>query len=86
MWMLLIRPQRERVRRRQTVIRSLEIGDEVYSGGGLIGRIVDMRDREIFLEVAPGTVVGVLREGIIDRLPPPVPDDETLPDDEAETE
>ena len=68
MYLLLIRPQQQRVRRQQALISSLEVGDEVVTAGGLFGRIVAMDDGTVSLEVAPGVTVRVVRPAISRRL------------------
>lgn len=61
MWFLLVRPQKERVRRQQQLVASLEVGDEVITAGGIVGRIVALDDDEARIEVASGVVLRVLR-------------------------
>lgn len=68
MWFLLVRPQRERVRRQQQLVASLEVGDEVITAGGMVGRIVSLDDDEAHLEVAPGVVVRFLRLAVNARV------------------
>jgi preprotein translocase subunit YajC len=69
-YFLLIRPQRNRQRQQQALVASLEVGDEVMTTGGMFGTIVDIDDDEgtIILEIAPGTRVRMLRQGISQRL------------------
>jgi preprotein translocase subunit YajC len=71
MWLLLIRPQQQRVRRQQALLASLEVGDEVVTAGGLIGRIVELDDERMSLEVAPGVVVPFVRPAVSHRLSEP---------------
>ena len=68
MWLLLVRPQKERVRRQRELVASLEVGDRVVTAGGLVGTIVGLTEREARVEVAPGTVLTVLRPAVTDRL------------------
>jgi preprotein translocase subunit YajC len=67
-WMLLVRPQRERVRRQQALVASLEVGDEVVTAGGIIGRIVELDGGDAHIEVAPGVVLRVLRIAVNARV------------------
>jgi preprotein translocase subunit YajC len=71
MWLLLIRPQQQRVRRQQALLGSLEVGDEVITAGGLIGRIVRLDDERMDIELAPGVVVPVVRAAVSARLSEP---------------
>lgn len=68
MWFLLVRPQKERVRRQQQLIASLEVGDEVVTAGGIVGRIVALDDDEAHIEVAPGIVMRFLRLAVNTRV------------------
>lgn len=75
-YFLLIRPQRNRQRAQQTLLSSLEVGDEVMTTGGIFGTIVEIDDEEgvVTVEIAPGTKVRMLRQGISQRF---VEEDET---------
>lgn len=69
-YFLLIRPQRNRQRAQQALIASLEVGDDVMTTGGIFGTIVEIDDDEgtVTVEIAPGTRVRMLRQGISQRL------------------
>jgi preprotein translocase subunit YajC len=69
-YFLLIRPQRNRQRAQQALVASLEVGDDVMTSGGIFGTIVDIDDDEgtVTVEIAPGTRVRMLRQGISQRL------------------
>ena len=69
-YFLLIRPQRNRQRQQQALVASLEVGDEVLTNGGIFGSIVDIDDDEgiVTVEIAPGTRVRMLRQGISQRF------------------
>jgi preprotein translocase subunit YajC len=64
MWMLLIRPQQQRVRAHQALVQSLAIGDEVVTAGGIFGRIQTLEGDEAQLEIAPGISIRVLRAAV----------------------
>jgi preprotein translocase subunit YajC len=70
MWMLLIRPQQQRLRAQRQLVASLDVGDEVVTAGGVVARIVRLDDQEADLEIAPGVVVTFLRAAISRRLEP----------------
>jgi preprotein translocase subunit YajC len=63
-WVMLVRPQQQRVRRQRELVSSLVVGDEVVAAGGIMGRIVALDDEEIRLEVAPGLILRVLRVAV----------------------
>jgi preprotein translocase subunit YajC len=68
MWVLLVRPQQQRVRRQQELVASLAVGDEVITAGGILGRIVGLDEDEVHLEVAPGVVMRFVRIAVNARV------------------
>jgi preprotein translocase subunit YajC len=78
-YFLLIRPQRNRQKAQQALISALEVGDEVLTTGGIFGTIVEIDDEGVLtVEIAPGTRVRILRQGIAQRF---VEEDEGLEDE-----
>jgi preprotein translocase subunit YajC len=87
MYALLVRPQQRRARQQRSLIAALEVGAEVQTVGGIMGRIVSLDDEFIRLEVAPGVVVTFVR-GAVARVVEvvadagtTVPGDLALPDE-----
>ena len=76
MWVFLVRPQQQRVRRQRELISALEVGDEVVTAGGIVGRIVALDDSEAHIEVAPGVVLRFLRIAVNARVGEDESDDE----------
>ena len=68
MWVMLVRPQQQRVRRQRELVNSLAVGDEVVTAGGVVGRIEALGDDELRLEVAPGVTLRVLRLAVNARV------------------
>jgi preprotein translocase subunit YajC len=65
-YLLLIRPQQKRQRELQETISQLKAGDRVVTNGGVIGTIINVRDRSLLirsdksiLEVARTSVAGI---------------------------
>jgi preprotein translocase subunit YajC len=67
LYFMTIRPQQRRVQAQRALVRSLEVGDEVVTVGGLIGRITVLGDLEVRLDVG-GTEVRVARAAVTERL------------------
>jgi preprotein translocase subunit YajC len=82
-YFLLIRPQRSRQRAQQALLSALEVGDEVMTTGGIFGTIVEIDEDEgvLTVEIAPGTRIRMLRNGIAQRF---VEDEEQEEYDEDE--
>jgi preprotein translocase subunit YajC len=85
LYFLFWRPQQQRVRRQQELIRAIDVGDRVVTAGGLIGRVVEVNDDRMRLEVADGVVVELLRLAVSRRLDEAEPGfDDAAADDELE--
>lgn len=64
-YFLLVRPQNRRMRERQRLISSLDVGNHVVTAGGFHGRIVELHDETMELEIAPGTTVRIERSAAV---------------------
>ncbi len=51
-YFLLIRPQVKRQKEHKTMVEALNKGDEVVTAGGMVGKITDIADQYITLQVA----------------------------------
>ena len=49
-YFLIIRPQKKRERQAKEMRESLEVGDEILTIGGILGRVVSMREDSILIE------------------------------------
>ncbi len=50
MYFLMIRPQKKRQKEEQEMRSSLEIGDEIITIGGIVGRVVTIRENDLIIE------------------------------------
>lgn len=50
MYFLMIRPQKKRQKEEQEMRASLEIGDEIVTIGGIVGRVVTIRENDLIIE------------------------------------
>ncbi|HEY5365433.1 MAG TPA: preprotein translocase subunit YajC [Casimicrobiaceae bacterium] len=68
-YFLLIRPQQKRSREQRELLAALDKGNEVITGGGLVGRISKISDQYVTLEIASGVEVTVQRGSVTQLLP-----------------
>lgn len=68
-YFMLIRPQQRRQKEHQAMLAKLAVGDEVVTGGGLLGRVTEVGDTFVTLEVADGVRVKVQRAQITQLMP-----------------
>jgi len=69
LYFLMIRPQMKRAKEHKAMVDALQKSDEVVAAGGLIGRIVELSDQYVTLEIAAGTQIMVQRLAIQTLLP-----------------
>ena len=63
-WFLLIRPQQAQAKKRAEMLTALKTGDKVVTIGGICGKVAQITDNKIFVEVSDGIVVEFLRNAI----------------------
>jgi preprotein translocase subunit YajC len=68
-FVLFVWPQHKRGREHKKLIESLAKGTEVVTTGGIIGRIVEIDDNFVQLEVNDGVVIHVQRHAIASLMP-----------------
>jgi preprotein translocase subunit YajC len=65
LWLLLIRPQRQRQMKQQHLLDSIEPGDEVLTVGGLYGIVQDIDEEgDLVVEIAEGIQVRIARRAV----------------------
>lgn len=69
MYFMLIRPQAKRAKAHKEMVGGLQKGDEVLTNGGVLGRITDIGDAFVTVEIADGVQVKVQRQMIAQVLP-----------------
>ena len=67
-YFMLIRPQKRRVEQHRRLLESIANGDEVVTIGGIHGRVERINEDDVELEVAPNTVIRVVKSAIARKL------------------
>lgn len=68
-YVMLIRPQSKRAKEHRAMQTALSKGDEVVTDGGLMGKIINITDNAITVEIADKIEVKVRRESINSVMP-----------------
>ena len=69
LYFVMIRPQMKRQKEHRAMVEALSKGDEVATAGGLLGRVVDLDEQFLFVEIAAGTKVQIQRSAVVQVLP-----------------
>ncbi len=65
MYFLIIRPQRAAMKRRDELLKNIRRGDQVVTGGGIVGKVTKVMDNnELEVEIAEGIKIRVVRSGV----------------------
>lgn len=68
-YFFLIRPQMKRAKEHREMVSKLAKGDEVVAAGGLLGRVEELSEGFITLEIAEGVKVKLQRGAVTAVLP-----------------
>ncbi|MDA0822887.1 MAG: preprotein translocase subunit YajC [Proteobacteria bacterium] len=69
LWFLMIRPQMKRQKEHSKMVAALAKGDEAVTTGGILGRITEVGDSFVKLEIAKSIEVKVQRHAIATVMP-----------------
>lgn len=68
-YFMLIRPQAKKQKEHRSMVEALAVGDEIVTAGGVLGKVIDLGDQFVTVEVADGVRLKVQRHTIGAVLP-----------------
>jgi preprotein translocase subunit YajC len=68
-YFLLIRPQQKKQKEHQAMVTKLSAGDEVVTAGGILGKIVEVGETFITLEIAENVRIKVQKFQVTSLVP-----------------
>ncbi len=68
-YFILIRPQTKKQKEHQEMINALEVGNEVVTAGGILGKIQEMNENYVNLEISENVTIKIQRQTISSLLP-----------------
>jgi len=69
LYFVMIRPQMKKQKEHRAMVEALAKGDEVVTGGGMLGRVTKLGDNFIGVEIANGVEVQIQRSAVVQVLP-----------------
>ena len=69
MYFVAIRPQMKRQKEHRKMVSSLSKGDEIISNGGIAGRIDDVGETFLVVEIAPNVKIKLQKGAVSQVLP-----------------
>lgn len=67
-YFLLILPQKKQQKKIKEMINNLQKGDRVLLQSGMYGRIVEFKDNDVKIEIAPKVIITVQKAVIISKV------------------
>ncbi len=64
MYFMVIRPQQKKAKEHDELLKKLKKNDEVMTSGGIYGKVVDLKDAVVTIEVAANVRIRVARAQI----------------------
>ncbi len=68
-YFLFLRPQAQRAKEKKQMVAALGKGTEVVTAGGILGKVVDLDDNFVKLEVGDNLFIQVQRQSIETMMP-----------------
>jgi preprotein translocase subunit YajC len=68
-WFLLIRPQQKKQKAHAALVAALNVGDEVLTAGGILGKVTNVSEHYAAIEIADGTVIKVQKASVSQVVP-----------------
>lgn len=68
-YFLMIRPQQKRMKELQNAVNSVKKGDRVVTGGGLIGKVTKVEEREVEIELGTNVKVRAIKATLAEVIP-----------------
>ena len=69
LYFLLIRPQQMRAKQHKEMVAALKKGEEIVTNGGLLGKVTEVSDNFVTVEVSSGLNVRIQRQSISQVMP-----------------
>ncbi len=69
LYFIMIRPQMKRQKETRNMLAALTKGDEVATAGGVLGRITEIDEQFLTLEIASNVQIRVQRHAVVQVLP-----------------
>lgn len=67
-YVLVTRPQQRKMDEHEKFMKELKKGDEVFTSGGLIAKVVTVDDSGVSAEIAPGVKVKFQRSAVLGKV------------------
>lgn len=67
-WFLLVRPQQKKMKEHRAMLDALEKGDEIITQAGVLGKIIQINEQDLIVEIANNVRITMRREAVAAKL------------------
>ena len=68
-YFLLIRPQQKKQKQHQELVSGLQVGDEILTAGGILGKITGVSDHYAVIAISDSTEIKIQKQSISAVVP-----------------
>lgn len=68
-YFLLIRPQQKRTKEHKKLVEGISKGDEIITNGGFLGKVVEVGEQYVGVEVSEGMTITMQKSAVATVLP-----------------
>ena len=68
-YFLLIRPQQKKQKAHAALVAGLNVGDEVMTAGGILGKVTNVSEHYAAVEIADNTIIKLQKQSISQVVP-----------------
>jgi preprotein translocase subunit YajC len=68
-YFILIRPQSKRAKEHKAMVEALQKGDEVVTQGGILGRITQVNENFVAVEISRDVIIHVQKHAVTAMMP-----------------
>ena len=68
-YFMFLRPQSKRTKEQKQMIAALSKGAEIVTNGGILGKVVDLDDNFVKVEISDNTCIHIQRHAIASMMP-----------------
>ena len=68
-YFLLIRPQNKRAKEQREMLSKVAVGDEVATTGGILGKVTEVGEQFLSVEIADGVIIKLQKFQVAQVLP-----------------
>ena len=69
LYFMIIRPQNKRNKEIANMVSQVEKGSEIIGAGGILGKVTEVKDLYVSIEISSGTVIKLQKTAIANILP-----------------